>query len=108
LPAGIALDTTTGRISGTPTSPERGKAYTVTATNAGGNTTFALTLSVAGERSTTDRADKSGRRMHVTYALPAGGFDSVDKVYLVYHVGNGAGCSVARATVAPSCFLVKT
>jgi hypothetical protein len=33
---------------------------------------------------------------------------SVDKIYLVYHVGDGDGCSVARATVAPSCFVVKT
>ena len=35
LPAGLSLDTTTGRISGTPTEPSRG-THTITATNAGG------------------------------------------------------------------------
>jgi len=70
LPAGLALDASTGRISGTPTAAERERAYTVTASNATGNTTFALTLSVAGERATSDRADeKPGRQVHVMYVL---------------------------------------
>ena len=167
LPAGLALDTTTGRVSGTPTTPASSRAYTVTATNAGGNTTFALTFGVEQERATTDRTDeKTGRQVHVMYvltsdapddkldqlgtlegsvrswntwfaaqtggkelrldthssgkldvtflrlartdaqmsvaggnvrnkveyALLANGFDSVDKVYLVYYVGDGDGC----------------
>jgi hypothetical protein len=167
LPAGLALDTTTGRVSGTPTAPAGSRAYTVTATNAGGSTTFALTFSVEQERATTDRADeKTGNQVHVMYVLPsdapddkldqlgtlegsarswnawlatqtggkelrldthgggkldvtflrlartdaqmsvaggnvrdkleyallANGFDSVDKVYLVYYVGDGDGC----------------
>ena len=74
LPAGIALDATTGRISGTPTSPEREQSYTVTASNAGGNTTFALTLSVMSERATSDRPyDRFGRQVRVMYvSLSAG------------------------------------
>jgi hypothetical protein len=48
LPAGLALNTTTGVISGTPTTPTAPATYTVTATNAGGNTTFALQLQVNG------------------------------------------------------------
>ena len=72
LPAGLSLDTTTGRISGTPTAPSR-STHTITATNAGGNTTFALTISVVGERSTTDRLpdEKTGNQVHVMYVLPS-------------------------------------
>lgn len=75
LPAGLSLDTTTGSISGTPTQPARA-THTVTATNAGGNTTFALTISVLGERVTADRADEqTGLQVHVLYVLPSDGVD---------------------------------
>ncbi len=75
LPAGLSLDATTGRISGTPTQPVRA-TYTITATNAGGNTTFALTIAVLGERTTTDRGDEqSGRQVHVVYVIPSDGVD---------------------------------
>ena len=46
LPAGLSLNTTTGVISGTPSAAAAQATYTVTATNAGGSTTFALSLSV--------------------------------------------------------------
>ncbi|HEY3515456.1 MAG TPA: Ig domain-containing protein, partial [Gammaproteobacteria bacterium] len=75
LPAGLSLDTTTGTLSGTPTQPAR-TTNTITATNAGGNTTFALTISVLGERATTDRPDEAaGRQIHVMYVLPSDGVD---------------------------------
>ena len=75
LPAGLALDATTGRISGTPTAPWRA-THTVTATNAGGNATVSLTIAVMGERSTTDRADEAtGRQIHVMYVIPSDGVD---------------------------------
>jgi hypothetical protein len=75
LPAGLALDTTTGRISGTPTTPWRAK-HTVVAKNAGGNTTFDLTIAVVTERSTTDRTDEAtGRQVHVLYVIPSDGVD---------------------------------
>src|SRR3954464_14651496 len=38
LPAGIAINTTTGAISGTPTAAAAQATYTVTATNATGST----------------------------------------------------------------------
>ena len=49
LPAGLSLNATTGVISGTPTSTAPLATYTITATNAGGSTTFgwALTVSAA-------------------------------------------------------------
>lgn len=46
LPAGLSLNSSTGAISGTPTAAAAQATYTVTATNSGGNTTFALVLTV--------------------------------------------------------------
>jgi uncharacterized protein (TIGR03118 family) len=46
LPAGLTINATSGVISGTPTAVTAQAAYTVTASNSGGNTTFALTLTV--------------------------------------------------------------
>ncbi|WP_263415780.1 Ig domain-containing protein [Terriglobus albidus] len=46
LPAGLSLSTTTGVISGTPTSVVAQTTYTVTATNAAGSTTASLTIAV--------------------------------------------------------------
>jgi Putative Ig domain len=72
FPAGLTLDATTGRISGTPTAPAPTQAYTVTASNASGSTTFDLTFSVLNERVTEDRPDeKTGHQVHVMYVLPS-------------------------------------
>lgn len=46
LPAGLALDPTTGVISGTPTTPTAGAPYAVTASNTAGSTTANLTLAI--------------------------------------------------------------
>jgi hypothetical protein len=46
LPAGMSLNTLNGTISGTPAAVLAQASYTVTASNAGGNTTAALTLVV--------------------------------------------------------------
>ena len=47
LPAGLGLNTSTGVISGTPTSVAASTSFTVTASNAGGQTTTVVQLSVA-------------------------------------------------------------
>ena len=46
LPAGLAISSTTGAISGTPTAVTSSATYTVTATNTGGSDTATLTIVV--------------------------------------------------------------
>jgi uncharacterized repeat protein (TIGR01451 family) len=46
LPAGLALDTSTGAISGTPTAVTSSASYTITATNTGGTDTASVTITV--------------------------------------------------------------
>jgi hypothetical protein len=48
LPAGLALNATTGELTGTPTVVAAAKDYVITATNSGGSTTATLNLTVAG------------------------------------------------------------
>ncbi len=46
LPAGLSLDTTTGVISGTPSAVTAQATYTVTGSNAGGNSTVGVAITV--------------------------------------------------------------
>ena len=46
LPPGLALSGSTGTISGTPTAVAAAASYTVTAANAGGSTTFPISITV--------------------------------------------------------------
>ena len=46
LPAGLSLDSSTGTISGTPTSITSSATYTVTASNSGGSATATVTIEV--------------------------------------------------------------
>ena len=46
LPAGLALSSTTGAISGTPTAASSSASYTITANNSGGSATATLTILV--------------------------------------------------------------
>lgn len=48
LPAGLNFDTTSGTISGTPTTASAPTSYVVTSQNSGGNATVTLTLEVDG------------------------------------------------------------
>ncbi|MGH8238042.1 MAG: Ig domain-containing protein [Steroidobacteraceae bacterium] len=76
LPPGLALNTTSGRISGTPTAPRALASHVVTATNSGGSTTFSLSLRVFEARATVDRADEAaGYQVHLMYVLPSDGAD---------------------------------
>jgi len=46
LPDGISINSLTGEISGTPTTPQSAFVYTIWANNTGGSNTFNLTLTV--------------------------------------------------------------
>lgn len=46
-PAGLTFSTSTGQLSGTPTTPQSSTAYTITATNASGSATATFTLTVS-------------------------------------------------------------
>jgi len=47
LPTGLALNTSTGIISGTPAAPASAANYTVTASNSAGSTTATLNITTA-------------------------------------------------------------
>jgi hypothetical protein len=77
LPAGLSIDATTGQISGTPTAMSAQANYTITASNSGGSTTFALPIAVSFGRVTTDRTDEvTGPQVHVLYVIPSDGTDA--------------------------------
>ena len=46
-PTGLTFSTSTGQLSGTPTTPQSSTAYTITATNASGSATATFTLTVS-------------------------------------------------------------
>jgi hypothetical protein len=72
LPAGLALETTTGNISGTPTSTSPQTTYTITASNATGSTTFPLSLKVFTVMLDTDRITRltaEGASIYPTVAV---------------------------------------
>jgi trimeric autotransporter adhesin len=48
LPVGLIFNTTTGQITGTPTTPIATTTYTITAYNTGGSATTPLTITVTG------------------------------------------------------------
>lgn len=79
LPTGLSLATATGQIAGLPAAPVAAANYTITATNAGGSTTFALNIAVSTARVTVDRTDeKPGYQVHMMYLLP---FDGIDRAF---------------------------
>lgn len=78
LPAGLTLNTTSGQITGTPTVATPSATYTITARNAAGAATFALTLVV--NPATTAALEPSaattigtGQRINLFFAQRVGG-----------------------------------
>jgi hypothetical protein len=66
LPAGLAFNTTSGRISGTPSADSASASYTVTASNSAGPSTFVLTV-----ESTTPTTTTAAPATTTTTAAPA-------------------------------------
>ena len=59
LPAGLTLSTSTGIITGKPTTPSAAANYTITATNQAGSTTATLTLAVINPVGILQQSDAS-------------------------------------------------
>ncbi len=78
LPAGLVFDSVSGRISGTPIAAAASAAYTITARNAAGSSSFVLTLRVdpaikLALEPATATAIGIGQRIHVFFTQQADG-----------------------------------
>jgi len=78
LPGGLVLDPVSGRISGTATVPAASAAYTITARNAAGSSSFVLSLRVdpaskVALEPATATAIGIGQRIHVFFTQQASG-----------------------------------
>lgn len=89
LPTGISLDTSTGLITGTPTTLSASNSYTVTATNAGGSGTAGITVRV------NDIAPSS-----LSYAVTSATY--VPNVAITANSPTISGGSVVTWSVSPS------
>ena len=92
LPLGLSFNSTTGAISGTPTTPTASTVYTITAYNASGsdNTTYTITVKPA-----TPTASGGGTGCSLT--LTASGGSPAGGTYNWYNVSTG-GTAVATGT----------
>ena len=71
-PAGLAFNTATGVLSGTPSSTQSATAYTITATNATGSATRTFTLTVSSVVYTFGQAGPGGG---IIFYVSSAGFD---------------------------------
>ena len=70
LPAGLSFDTTTGTISGTPTTLSAATAYNITASNSSGSHTAQVTISVSNTAPSSDAKLSSLTIQHGTLSPP--------------------------------------
>jgi len=69
-PAGLTFDTSTGRLTGTPTSARTATAYTITATNSSGSATRTFTLTVSPIVYTVGQTGPGGGKIFYYNATP--------------------------------------
>jgi hypothetical protein len=110
LPAGVSLSTTSGVISGTPTTTVAQATYTITATNATGSTTFAWVLTVKAATAAGVFIDAPTRGLSyvaspsglsgTTDATGAFSFQAGDTVS--FTLGAGSAGSLSIGSVIPS------
>lgn len=97
LPAGISLNTTSGAISGTPTAAAAQATYTVTATNAGGSTSFALVLTVNPQTAQGVFIDTTVSGLSYTSGGQSGLTDANGR--FAYEIGNSVTFAVGGVTL---------
>ena len=69
-PAGLTFSTSTGQLSGTPTSTQSSTAYTITATNASGSATRTFTLTVTAIVYTVGQTGPGGGKIFYVASSP--------------------------------------
>ena len=69
-PAGLTFSTSTGQLSGTPTSTQSSTAYTITATNATGSATRTFTLTVTAIVYTVGQTGPGGGKIFYVASSP--------------------------------------
>ena len=100
LPTGLSLNTSSGVISGTPIANTASLTYTVTATNAGGSTFFAVIIGIGNSRYAVN-ATTADWNLTSTWSATSGGAAgaSVPTTGDVVYVGEAG---VARAVTVPT------
>jgi hypothetical protein len=101
LPTGLAFNTTTGQITGTPTGLANSTSYTVTATNTGGATTatFSITVNFAG---LTSISSVSGTGMQLNWAaLPSAAS------YQIYNLTTGTPVYVTTLVAPATSYVIS-
>lgn len=72
LPAGLSLEPTTCKIIGTPTTPQVGSNYTITASNSGGSVVVTISIAVTANPNKKIFVTSSGYTPGVQFNSPAG------------------------------------
>ena len=103
-PPGMSFDTSTGALTGTPTTVASATAYTVTATNATGSTTqtFTLTVSRAAQATlsittltTSTKAYPYEQALSIT---TSGGSGFGATTFAIASGGSASGCALSNST----------
>jgi hypothetical protein len=103
-PAGMSFNTSTGALTGTPTTVASATSYTVTATNATGSTTqtFTLTVSRATQATlsittltTSTKAYPYSQALSIT---TSGGSGSGTTTFAIASGGSASGCALSNST----------
>jgi hypothetical protein len=103
-PAGMSFNTTTGALTGTPTTVASATAYTITATNASGSATQTFTLTVSPAAQTTlsitslTTSTKAYPYSQVLAISTSGGLGTGATTYAVASGGSATGCALSNAT----------
>jgi 5'-nucleotidase len=116
LPAGLALNTSTGEITGTPTTTQAATPVTITVTNKADSTTVDVTFNITVTNSVMSIASIQGTAPRSTYA-PATGTGAgqtvstqgvVTAVWSKGYAGTGTSATLGAANSGLSGFVIQT